>query len=243
MGKKTPPKDQFKWRLGKILSFYELFQCCAHSRILADRKKSDLLFIQTPEETGIWPCLSPVSPFASFGNLGSAQCYLSNNAPMSAPRLGIHVAFLWIGKNGELILKRNELFWGQISTQIKLTISLEIGPRSPQPKCSTGAIHSPQSLLNAAGHFLWMNLGLQWFSSRTGKRRFDEETWTHGGPGEHMRMQRWRDEVSGWSSRWIWAWPTWRAVSEPCQGCMVFLINYNTKQNPGCQERSLPGPA
>lgn len=57
-GKKTP-KDQLKWRLGETLSFYELFRCCAHSRILADGKKPYLLFIQTPEETGIWPCSQP----------------------------------------------------------------------------------------------------------------------------------------------------------------------------------------
>lgn len=159
------------------------------------------------------------------------------------PSLGIRAALLKIGENGELILRRNELFWRQTSTQIKLTVSAEMWPHSPQPKCSTAAIHSPQPLLDAAGHFLRMNLGLQWVSSRTGKRSFEEETWTHGAPGEHMRMQWWRDEVSGRSSKWFWGSPTWRAVSEPCQGCMVFLINHNMKQKPGCWEQSLPGPA
>lgn len=52
---------------------------------------------------------------------------------------------------------------------------------------------------------------------------------TQGCNGEGMRYQ---DEVSGGSSKWIWGSPTWRAVREPCKGCIVFLINHNMKAEP-----------
>lgn len=159
------------------------------------------------------------------------------------PSLGIWAGLLQIGENGELILRRNELFCRQISTQIKLTVSLEIRWHCPQLKCSTGAIHSPQSSPPCCRAFSQDEPG----APVVQQQNWEEELWEGNlnswGSWEHMKMQRWRDEVSGWSSRWMWSSPTWRVASKQCQGCMVFLISLNTKLKPGCWEQSLPGPA
>lgn len=113
------------------------------------------------------------------------------------PGPGIQAKLLCIGGNGELILRRNELFWGQTSTQIKLTISLETGPHNPQLKCSTGAIHSPQISPQCCRAFSWDEPG----SPVAQQKKWEEKLW--GGNLKSWRSWETQEDavVKGWGTR------------------------------------------